>query len=738
MRGGPFAELRDSDTVAAMSKPPSSSASGTAKSERNLPPRSGRPAEPPRGIGRGWRLGLVLTVAACLVVALGARALLSRDRPWRAAERAGARWNVLLVSLDTVRPDRLEAMGGRGVPTPNLDRVRGGGFVLEQMVTPAPITLPAHTSLMTGRDPDRHGVRENTEYALPAGAATLAGLFRENGYETAAFVSAFVLDRRFGLATGFDSYEDRLDGPEPGLRPGLPELPGILVVDRAARWLAERRVRLQSRADQPPFLLFVHLFDAHAPYRPPAPFDQSFAKDPYGGELAYLDLAVGRLLDALEKNGEAEHTLVWIVSDHGESLGEHGEASHSLFAYDATLRVVSLLRPPRGESLKAARPRLVVRDPTGLIDVAPTLIDLVGLRGSLPDLDGKSVVPLLEGRRDPERRLYFETLSPLVSYHWAPLQGLRTTTWKYVRAPIPEFYDLQADPHEQENLAAARTAERDAAESELASFLARSTGAAAAHEASDPSLASDPANAARRTGSAEERERLRSLGYLSGTAGLDSGLDAMSLPDPKRMVAFFNGQFQQAKNLLYAGRYEEAATAFRTALQVDPLNNSMHLYLAGALRQAGRRDEAVASYRRALAIEPRSPRAWFGMGQAWMEAGRPDSAAQAFRASLDLLPSAPEAWLGLGECEGRAGRYASAAAALDSALARGADPVRTNGLLARLYLDHLASPSDAMRHLERFAALKGISASEARARLPVIEATTPGAHGETPAPDPRP
>lgn len=664
---------------------------------------------------------LLGVVGVLLLSALALRAWegwRTRPRPLTADMTARGQ-NLVIVSLDTVRPDRLQAcLGagiGTGIATPNLDRVRGDGFVFSQMSAPAPITLPSHATLFTGQDPPRHGVRENTEYALPEAAATLAESFQRAGYETAAFVASFVMDSRFGLSQGFDLYRDELSGPEAGLGPGSVELPGGVVVARAARWLAERRER------ERPYFLFVHLFDAHAPYRAPEPFASAHAGQPYDGELAYIDACVGQLLDTLEAQGAAQRTWVWVVSDHGESLGEHGESTHSLFIYDATVRVASLLRPPPSDGrYRAGAPRLISPASCGLVDVEPTLRELFALGVSSAPSDGQSLRPLLGGESPVERAIYCETLSPFVSYRWAPLVGLRTPSRKYVRAPAPELYDLIADPAELRNLAAARPDDVAASEAALTARLASMTGQSPA----------DGAPSAQRQASDEERERLRSLGYLSGdeASSPDGGSLDRNLPDPKQRVAFFNTQFQAAKNLLYAARFEEAIAAFRECLRVDPRNNSIHLYLAGAQRQLGRLEDAQRSYRAALHIEPRSPRAWFGLGQAYLIDAQPDSAASAFRESLRWLPRSPETWMSLGEAEWSHGDQGAAIAAFDSALSYGGDAKRLHGLLARAWSETPGGERAATAHLDAFARASGVDAATARAQLP-----TPG--GGAPAVD---
>ena len=229
--------------------------------------------------------GVILVTVAVLTLILTPNRP-HRPDPWDPTHEPFESWNILLVSLDTTRPDYLEACGGEKVPTPGLNRVAGDSFLFEEMIAPTPVTLPSHASLFTGLNPPGHGVRENTEYALPDGSTTLAGVFKDAGYRTAAFVAAFVMDSRFGLAQGFEEYHDRMDGPEPGLGPASVEVPGSIMASRATRWINEHAALRRGGEETRPFFLFLHFFDAHAPYRPPSPYDREYADSPYAGELA--------------------------------------------------------------------------------------------------------------------------------------------------------------------------------------------------------------------------------------------------------------------------------------------------------------------------------------------------------------------------------------------------------------------------------------------------------------------
>jgi choline-sulfatase len=646
-------------------------------------------------------------MAALAVLVLGGGGFLlfsrmnARPRPWRAADDPQGKWNVLLVSLDTTRPDHLEACGGAPVPSPSLDRIRGSGFVFTEMITPAPVTLAAHSSLFTGQNPYLHGVHENVEYALPPGPRTLAEAFQAGGYATAGFVGAFVLNRRFGLSRGFDVYQDGLWGPEPGLGPQTVELRGEVVANRACAWINDYSSRRQRGQESRPFFLFVHFFDAHAPYRPPSPYDQTYATQPYDGELAYQDACLGRVLDSLERCGEAGRTLVWVVSDHGEGLGDHGEAQHSIFVYDPMVRVVSILRPPaRDGRFRDGNPRMRIDAQTSLIDVAPTLLDLAGVSAGLPQAEGRTLRPLLAGTKGGSDPVYCETLSPWITYHWAPLRAVRTTEWKYIRAPKRELYDLRSDPGERVNLISSRPQEAQRLDQSLSAFLARSGE-----------------SASRRQPTAEERERLRSLGYLGGEGAAPS--EGGDLPDPKDMLSAYDARYREIMPRMYERRFDEAVTSLREALRADPNNNSLLYNLATALRGAGKTEEAGRVYRQALRVQPQSPRSWHGWGQALLASGKTDSAAWAFTQGIALLPASPDSWSGRAGAEW-SDRPLAAKADLDSALARGGDPVLVHGLLARLYREELHDQDAYEEHLATYASLRHIPAERAAENLPTV------------------
>ena len=365
-----------------------------------------------------------------LLAGLAAAACTHRDVDGRPRE-ASAKPSVLLISIDTTRADRLGCYGRLDASTPNLDRWATEGVVFENAVTSVPITLPAHASLMSGLLPHGHGVRDNGIYRVPDEPPTLAALLAEAGYDTAAVVGAAVLDRQYGLDRGFESYEDSV-GPM-----------GLAIAERDAAAVTSAAAAA-ARSLRKPFFLFVHYYDPHAAYSPPTPFAERFRPDLYQGEIAYVDEQVGRLRRELEGLGLLEDTVVVITSDHGESLGEHGEPTHGVFLYQATLRVPLIIvapkRWPGGRRVAAL---------ASLIDVPPTLLELTGVR--VPDgLDGRSLAPAVDGAAAGARWLPLESEFGYNSYGWAPLSGITDGALKWIDAPEPELYDLVTDPAERQ------------------------------------------------------------------------------------------------------------------------------------------------------------------------------------------------------------------------------------------------------------------------------------------------
>ncbi|MFC1573191.1 sulfatase-like hydrolase/transferase [Candidatus Eisenbacteria bacterium] len=513
----------------------------------------------------------LLLVAVAIVIAVALVMFLGRDRTTsvdlgkllKCGDASG--FNLLLVTLDTLRMDRLGCYGYESAQTPVLDALASGGIQFEDAITSVPLTLPSHATILTGLHPPSHGVRDNGNHYLSPEHITLATTLKGRGYETAAFVSCFVLDARFGLDQGFDLYDFQVT--EKGHRPRMTdfnERPADAVSDEAIEWLRERT----EAGREAPFFLWVHYFDPHLPYKSPLKGLPRFARKPYDAEIAFVDQQLGRLLDELGRQNLTDNTLIVVVADHGESLGEHEEPAHGLFVYDCVMRVPFILSCPA----LIDGPRHIKGQAVGLVDVRPTLEDLLGLEPARP-CDGRS---LLRSWDSGERALYIETEAPLNMFGWSPLYGLRTATRKYIHAPVPEYYDLREDPNELNN-----------------QFTSGPGGLADLQQRLDALMEEwQQGSVATRALSDEEIERLSSLGYLHSSSSDDSE----DRSDPKQMMPAFN-KASRAEKLLARGEYEEAADLAREVVDVCPECTNALRVLAFSYMKMDRADEAVALLR---------------------------------------------------------------------------------------------------------------------------------------------
>lgn len=485
------------------------------------------------------------------------------------------RLNIVLLTIDSLRADHLGCYGYSRPTSPFLDRLARQGILFEHAYASSSMTAPSHASLFTGLYPPQHGVRVNAYQRVPLDVRTLAERLHDAGYRTGAFVSSIVLARTHQLDQGFDVYDDRTI-PVRHSR-AQARRPGALTVDAAARWLDD----VPAGA---PFFLWVHLYDAHAPYAPPETPDPRFAGDPYAQQVAVLDGLVGRLLDHPRIRGD-DRLVVALLADHGESLGEHGEQEHGLLAYDATLRIPWIVRAP------GVRPGTRIGGWASQVDVLPTVLDLLGLPAE-PALRGADLAPLLAGggRIEP-RALYAEELTPFYSFGWARLRAVRSGPWKLLEsAGERELYDLDADPGETRDLAAVEPAKTK----ELADALG-SLGTALDRQAEHPESV---------TPDAKTTERLASLGYV-GAAALSPRDDA-GRPAPRRVVTV-RDDIVRAGGLLYAHRPDDAVTVLRAVLDRDPTNFTALGLLVNALVATAKLDEAVAQATRLRDLDPQNP-----------------------------------------------------------------------------------------------------------------------------------
>jgi choline-sulfatase len=598
-----------------------------------------------------------LIVLRILVVALTLLTLTGCDRRSLQTERAPPARNLLLITIDTLRADRIGAYGyGRG-RTPTIDALAARGIRFERAYATAPITLTSHASMLTGRYPPGHGARHNG-MRTDLSPATLAETFGRAGVSTGAFVAAFPLDRRFGLMKGFSTYGDRMPRGEQG-RPAN-ERPGRTVVDEAIAWLNGQRGQRGHR-----FFLWVHLFEPHAPYGNRG--DTRPAADRYDDEVTEADRQAGRLIAAL--GPDASSTMIVLAADHGEAFGEHGEIGHSIFVYDTTLRVPLIMTGP------ALQPR-VVQDPVTLVDIAPTVSRQLGL-GTF-DADGLDLSPAFEGTPLPSRELYAESFAPLLDFGWSPLRSLRADNFKFIAAPKPELYALASDASESQNLVDADP-RRAAALSQHVDRISS--------DALDVNAAIDP----------EAARRLAALGYVSGSArfsgatradpkdrrelaariaqvtsgelagaALEAALRAILKEDPENPQA----HMRLGHVLVEANKCAEAERHFRRAIAARLPTADAHLGLAGCQAAARRSDQALATLRDAAILEPDNPVVIANQGVLMSDGGQPLAAVPLLQRALTLDPDFHQARFNLAIAYARAGRRQEAAAEATELLKR--------------------------------------------------------------------
>lgn len=550
-------------------------------------------------------------IAAGLVaVVLGVWVSIARPRWASRVLPARAPRNVLVVTLDTLRADHLGAYGYAAAQTPRLDALAGSGWRFTQATTVVPLTLPAHSSLFTGAFPNGHGVRDNGGFYLADDQVTLAEVLRDRGFRTGGFVSAFVLDRRWGIAQGFERFFDEFDLESFGDAPGMDAIqrPGAQTVDKALEWLAADREK--------PFFAWVHLYDPHAPYQAPEPYRSRFPASlagAYDAEVAATDAQVGRLLDALTLQERLGDTLVVVLADHGEMLGEHDEQAHGFFVYDAAVHIPLIVAGPG----IAAR---TLPDQVRIVDVMPTVLDLVGVP-SPPSVQGVSLKPIAEGRRlDLVGRS--ETWYPRYHYGWSELQSIQDGRFKYIRAPRPELYDLSADPHETKDLSGQDPQRAGTLDRALTAELARTASASAAKGPQSVD--------------SETEERLAALGYVGGSVSARH-LEERPRGDPKDKIGLYN-LLKLAGTASTEGRYDDAIARVSEALRADPEIVEGYMLLGNFLKKAKRPAEAIESYRKALALDAEHQGALFSLAVAYKDQNRLDEARVGFERARALDP----------------------------------------------------------------------------------------------------
>lgn len=545
--------------------------------------------------------------------------------------------NVLLISIDTLRADYLSSYGFPRQTTPHLDAIARQGVLFQNVLSPVPITLPAHSSMLTGTLPPYHGVHDNLNNRLADSNLTLAELLKAKGFLTAAIISSFVLDSRFNLSQGFDIYNDRFEAVHKIHY--LSERKGDENTRLARAFLDEHR------GDR--FFLFLHYYDPHDGYQPPEPFASRFADDRYAGEVAFVDNCVGQVIEKLNALGLSESTLLVVTGDHGEMLGDHRELTHGYFIYQSALKVPLIFRGP-GVS-KSGRLEQCV----SLIDIVPTVASLLGIE--VPEqVQGQDLSPWLKGRTAPvkERRFYAESFTPTRYYGANSLLGLVGERWKYIETTRPELYDLQSDPGEIVNLVEKETREAQALQSQLKQVLK------VRPEQPGSSMALDE----------DSRLRLESLGYLGrshGGATLDFD---RSKEDPKDLVEFYRSD-QKLSELIRDKKYGEARVLCETMLRERPSFIEGYLQMARIATAQGDPARALQSASRAVALGPDNAQAQLDLADLLASRGRLDEAVTHFRRAVQLKPGATEARAKLARALTARGEFDEAATLLSESLA---------------------------------------------------------------------
>src|SRR5271169_5281006 len=582
--------------------------------------------------------------------------------------------NVVLITIDTLRADHVGCYGYKQIKTPNIDALAAEGTRFDRAFAVVPVTLPSHSSMLTGTYPMLSGMHDFSANKLSPQQPTMASVLKQAGYQTGAVIGSAVLDSRFGLNQGFDFYYDhfefsRLD------EANLDEMerPGNIVADVALNWLEKDQL---VKSPQKKFFLWMHLYDPHFPYHPPEPYSREYAAQPYDGEIAFADEQVGRLLRFLKEKGIYQNTVIVLCGDHGESLGEHGEKTNGFFIYNATMHVPLIIRLP--EQLPGQLPEKTVArtlaDPVSLVDIMPTVLEAIGLQ--VPSqVQGRSL--LREIRRDPsapdapanrERTLYGETFLPRIHFNWSELRASENTRYHFIDAPRPELYDLAKDPGEVHNLFAEKKAVAEEMRSKLVGMIRDySAGKELAEKTGlDPAL----------------MERLKSLGYAGFSGGTDATISSRDLADPKDRVVTYelisdaiadsqHGRYQESLDKLQSvvksetnsvpahylrgldyyrlQMFPEAAEELQKTVQLSPDYALAVFNLGMAQAHAGQMDAAIATLEKALQMDATNFEAAFNLGVAFVQKRQLEPAAAAFRQSVRIDPEFARGHRALGE-----------------------------------------------------------------------------------------
>lgn len=545
--------------------------------------------------------------------------------------------NILLITVDTLRADHLGCYGYQKIQTPTIDALAQRGVLFEWAFTPVPLTLPSHASILTGLYPSTHGVLNNGEYQLSTSIKTLPHILQGHGFATAAFIGAFVLSKQFGLNQGFEVYDEEFLSKEEKVletfsiqaSPLYTERKGEKVTKAALKWIKERK---PSR-----FFLWVHYFDPHDPYEPPQPFKDEYSDCLYDGEIAYSDQCIAALLQELEKQNILKETLVVLVGDHGEGLGEHKENNHGIFLYDATMRIPLIFHYPELPE------GVVSSDLVTILDISPTILEMLKIPIP-PKWQGKSLIPYFDHSyqyNGEKFAIFLETKLPEVNFGWSPLQGVRTRKWKYIHAPRPELYNLQIDPKELNNVINQYPKQAQYLKKRLQTFIKT-------HPLPQENRALHM--------SEETRQRLQSLGYVWTT---DSNVAKNLSLDPKDMIELLD-IFEQGCQHYDEARYPEAINIFHQVLQKNFNNMLARFLLASALEKIGHLEEALKEFKWLANRNPRFNNVHKHIGTVYERLGNCQKALEEYHKDMKLFPDDPSTYNNLGVIYLKLKRYGKA------------------------------------------------------------------------------
>jgi arylsulfatase A-like enzyme/Tfp pilus assembly protein PilF len=593
--------------------------------------------------------------------------------------------HLVVVTIDTLRADRIGVYGNRSVETPNIDRLARDGAMAEHAAAHVPLTRPSHVSLFTGLYPAEHGIRDNVTPPLADDVPVLAEILQRRGFRTGAFVSSVVVSRQSGLGRGFGLYSDRFDiGDDDARFLNTIQKRGDETVSEASAWLSEAGA---SRV-----FAWIHLYDPHDPYEPPEPYASRYAGRAYDGEVAWSDDLVGRIDAALGKAGLGDDTLLIVTSDHGEGLDEHDESLHGFFVYETTLRVPFLVRGPGVKP--GARVGVLLRT----VDVLPTALEMLGLADDVPRVSGRSLAPALGGQPMDDEPSLAESLVPLVHYGWSDLRALRDGRWKYILAPRPELYDLERDPGERENLV---DREPERARAYRSGIEQRLRAEQAALRTRPPAAASVPPDLL---------EKLGALGYVS-PAG--AAVPRASGADPKDKIkeyAVLNTLMREALIGLREARYADSLDRFQKLFARGIDSFEANYYAARALAGLGRWRDAAGRYERAVEQLPAYTAAYVGLADAHLAQKRTDLALEAVQRGLKIAPDDPRLVERGGDVARMRGDGAAAASAYERVVSLAPEDALIRVKLGELYRD-LGRPADAVRRLREAVGLDPDTAS---------------------------